>query len=136
MPDVAGFFYPRTATGRSSLLPPPPWHYSGDLLTVEYRTDPARVAELLPEPLRPAPDDPGAVARAPFATPRGACSRPPGRISSSRFQPYSRPRVAYRDGHGGSLPVEICAPGNFHPAAPGMARNALSTRFSRTCSRR
>jgi acetoacetate decarboxylase len=32
------------------------------LLTVEYRTDPARVAELLPAPLEPAPDDPGAVA--------------------------------------------------------------------------
>ena len=62
MSDVAGFFYPRTATGRSSLLPPPPWHYSGDLLTVEYRTDPARVAELLPAPLSPAPEDPGAVA--------------------------------------------------------------------------
>ena len=60
--DAAGFFYPRTATGRSSLLPAPPWHYSGDLLTVEYRTDPARVAELLPAPLRPAPEDPGAVA--------------------------------------------------------------------------
>jgi acetoacetate decarboxylase len=62
MSDVHGFFYPRTATGRSSLLPPPPWHYSGDLLTVEYRTDPAKVAELLPAPLQPAPDDPGAVA--------------------------------------------------------------------------
>jgi acetoacetate decarboxylase len=62
VPDVAGFFYPRTATGRSSLLPPPPWHYSGDLLTVEYRTDPARVAELLPSPLSPALEDPGAVA--------------------------------------------------------------------------
>ena len=62
MTDVTGFFYPRTATGRASLLPPPPWHYSGDLLTVEYRTDPSRVAELLPAPLEPAPDDPGAVA--------------------------------------------------------------------------
>jgi len=62
MADVTGFFYPRTATGRASLLPSPPWHYSGDLLTVEYRTDPARVAELLPPPLQPAPDDPGAVA--------------------------------------------------------------------------
>src|SRR5689334_21285158 len=62
VPEVSGFFYPRTATGRSSLLPPPPWHYSGDLLTVEYRTDPARVAELLPAPLEPAPEDPGAVA--------------------------------------------------------------------------
>jgi hypothetical protein len=46
MSPVTGFFYPRTATGRSSLLPAPPWHYSGDLLTVEYRTDPVRVAEV------------------------------------------------------------------------------------------
>jgi len=60
--ELAGFYYPRTATGRSSLLPAPPWHYSGNLLTVEYRTDPARVAELLPAPLAAAPDDPGAVA--------------------------------------------------------------------------
>ncbi len=62
MSAVAGFFHPKTASGRSSLVPAPPWYYSGDLLTVEYRTDPARVAELLPDPLRPAPDDPGAVA--------------------------------------------------------------------------
>ncbi len=62
MTTVRGFFLPRTATGRSSLLPDPPWHYSGDLLTVEYRTDPARVAELLPAPLRLAAEDPGAVA--------------------------------------------------------------------------
>jgi len=59
---MAGFFYPRTAAGRSSLLPPPPWYYSGDLLTVEYRTDPAKVAALLPAPLELAPEDPGAVA--------------------------------------------------------------------------
>ena len=62
MTDVQGFFYPRTATGRSSLIPAPPWSYSGDLLTVEYRTDPARVAELLPAPLELAEADPGAVA--------------------------------------------------------------------------
>ena len=62
MAGTTGFFYPRTATGKSSLLPAPPWHYSGSLLTVEYRTDPARVAELLPAPLTLAPDDPGAVA--------------------------------------------------------------------------
>ncbi|MEV5975764.1 acetoacetate decarboxylase family protein [Streptomyces sp. NPDC052114] len=62
MNGVQGFFPPKTATGRSSLVPPPPWHYSGDLLTIEYRTDPARVRELLPAPLDPAPDDPGAVA--------------------------------------------------------------------------
>lgn len=59
---MKGFFFPRTTTGQASLIPNPPWYYSGDLLTVEYRTDPARVAELLPEPLSLAPEDPGAVA--------------------------------------------------------------------------
>lgn len=62
MPGVKGFFAPRTATGKASLLPAPPWFYSGDLLTVEYRVDPARVGELLPEPLELAEEDPGAVA--------------------------------------------------------------------------
>ena len=34
MTEVKGFFYSRTAGGRSSLIPSPPWYYSGDLLTV------------------------------------------------------------------------------------------------------
>jgi acetoacetate decarboxylase len=59
---MQGFFHPRTASGRASLLPNPPWFYSGDLLTIEYRVHPHRVAELLPEPLDLAPEDPGAVA--------------------------------------------------------------------------
>jgi hypothetical protein len=62
MAKQQGFFYPRSPSGQSSLLPPPPWHYSGDLLTIEYRTDPRRVAELLPAPLTPAAEEPGAVA--------------------------------------------------------------------------
>ncbi len=59
---MKGFMFPRSATGKASLLPPPPWHYSGDMLTLEYRTDPAAVAELLPDGVTPADDDPGAVA--------------------------------------------------------------------------
>jgi acetoacetate decarboxylase len=62
MAEVQGFLYPRTECGKASLIPSPPWFYSGDLLTVEYRTDPARVAELLPAPLSLAEEDPGAVA--------------------------------------------------------------------------
>ncbi len=62
MSQLQGFFHPKSATGRSSLIPAPPWYYSGDLLTIEYRTDPDRVAELLPDPLQPAAEDPGAVA--------------------------------------------------------------------------
>jgi acetoacetate decarboxylase len=62
MPEPRGFLYPRSPTGRASIIADPPWHYSGDMLTVEYRTDPGAVAELLPAPLAPAEDDPGAVA--------------------------------------------------------------------------
>lgn len=62
MADLKGFMYPRTATGAAGILPGPPWHYSGEMLTVEYRTDPARVAELLPDAMELADDDPGAVA--------------------------------------------------------------------------
>ncbi len=60
--ELSGFMFPRSATGRSSLVPSPPWHYSGQMLTIEFRTDPAAVAELLPAPLAVADDDPGAVA--------------------------------------------------------------------------
>src|SRR5215210_2831666 len=54
--------HPRTPLGAASIVPPPPWHYSGDVLTLEYRTDPANVAALLPAGVDPAPEDPGAVA--------------------------------------------------------------------------
>ena len=60
--SVQGFMFPRSRTGRASLPPPPPWHYSGNVLTLEYRTDPNAVAELLPSGLAPADEDPGAVA--------------------------------------------------------------------------
>jgi acetoacetate decarboxylase len=53
---------PRSPAGEASIVPAPPWHYSGDVLTVEYRTDPANVAALLPAGVEPAEDDPGAVA--------------------------------------------------------------------------
>ncbi len=61
MAELKGFTPPLSATGASSLVPDPPWHYSGEMLTLEYRTDPDRVIELLPDPLEPA-EDPGAVA--------------------------------------------------------------------------
>jgi len=62
MPELQGFMLPRTSEGRASIVPAPPWHYSGDVLTIEYRTDPANVAALLPPGVEPAEDDPGAVA--------------------------------------------------------------------------
>lgn len=62
MSKLKGFFYPRSVSGQATVLPPPPWYYAGDLLTVEFRADPKAVAALLPAPLAPAAEDPGAVA--------------------------------------------------------------------------
>ena len=61
---LRGVPFPRTPSGQASLLPPLPWHYSGDLLTVEYRTDPAAIRSFLPVGVGLANDDedPGAVA--------------------------------------------------------------------------
>ncbi|REK15702.1 MAG: acetoacetate decarboxylase [Actinobacteria bacterium] len=59
---MQGFLFPKSPTGKASLIPAPPWHYSGEMITVEYRTDPGRVAELLPEGAELPEDDPGAVA--------------------------------------------------------------------------
>jgi hypothetical protein len=60
--ELKGFMPPRTPEGRSSVVPGPPWHYSGDLLTIEYRAAAGAVARWLPAPLEPAEEDPDAVA--------------------------------------------------------------------------
>ncbi len=59
---TAGFLFPRTPSGRASLLTSPPWHYSGEMLTIEYEAAPGAVASLLPAPLEPVGDRPDAVA--------------------------------------------------------------------------
>lgn len=61
MGETKGFFYPRTRSGKASVVPAPPWDYSGNILTIEFRTHPDAVAALLPEPLGLVQDDPGAV---------------------------------------------------------------------------
>ncbi len=62
MSNSMGFLPPYTASGRTAVVPDMPWHYSGTLLTVEYRTDPANVRAILPPDVDLAPEDPGAVA--------------------------------------------------------------------------
>jgi len=62
VPDLRGFMLPRSPEGRASIVPAPPWHYSGDVLTLEYRTAPGTVARWLPDGLEPAVDEPDAVA--------------------------------------------------------------------------
>ena len=44
---MKGYTIPRTATGLSSLVPAPPWHYVGDFLVVDYWADPEAVLDAL-----------------------------------------------------------------------------------------
>jgi acetoacetate decarboxylase len=60
---LKGFNYPLTPKGISTLNPPPPWHYSSDFLYIEFWSDPASVAAILPAGLdadRPANGHAGA----------------------------------------------------------------------------
>jgi acetoacetate decarboxylase len=53
---LVGWTLPQSATGRASLLPPPPWHYSGEVIAVDFTAAPDRVAELVPPGFEPAGD--------------------------------------------------------------------------------
>ena len=59
---LQGYTVPRTPLGQASLVPPPPWHYVGDFLVIEFWADPAAVAAVLPSRLAPFADDPGRCA--------------------------------------------------------------------------
>jgi acetoacetate decarboxylase len=51
MTMLTGYTLPRTPKGASSLVPAPPWHYVGNVLAVEYETDPEKAAAFLPRGL-------------------------------------------------------------------------------------
>ena len=56
---LKGWTLPQSPTGKSSLLPPPPWHYSGEIISADFTADPAQVAELLPPGMSPMGDGSG-----------------------------------------------------------------------------
>jgi acetoacetate decarboxylase len=56
---LKGFNYPLTPTGKTTLNPPPPWHYSADFLNIEFWSDPSALAALLPAGLDPDPSASG-----------------------------------------------------------------------------
>jgi acetoacetate decarboxylase len=58
---LKGYSLPLTPKGRSSVIDAPPWYYGGEVIHIGFRTDPKKVAPLLPPPLEPGPE-PGAGA--------------------------------------------------------------------------
>jgi acetoacetate decarboxylase len=54
--SLQGWSLPLSPEGRASLVPPPPWHFSGDALGIDFRGDPDAMAAVLPEGLEPVGD--------------------------------------------------------------------------------
>lgn len=53
---LRGWSLPMSPRGTASLVPPPPWHFSGEALGIDFRADPEAVAEVLPPELEPVGD--------------------------------------------------------------------------------
>lgn len=58
-----GYSLPLSPSGNASMLTPPPWHFSGEVVMVDYRVDPDAARRFLPPELDLGPD-PGAAAAA------------------------------------------------------------------------
>ncbi|MFF4775713.1 enduracididine biosynthesis enzyme MppR [Microtetraspora fusca] len=56
-----GYSLPLSPSGTSSMITPPPWHFSGEVVMVDYRLDPAAAECFLPPGLDAGPD-PGRAA--------------------------------------------------------------------------
>jgi len=50
---LKGFVFPRSPMGIAALIPPPPWHFAGVVLAVEYWSDPDLSAYTLPRGVEP-----------------------------------------------------------------------------------
>jgi acetoacetate decarboxylase len=58
---LQGWTLPQTASGRSSIVAPPPWHYSGEIIAVDFTAPVDAIAALLPAGMQPAPDGAASV---------------------------------------------------------------------------
>ncbi len=55
---LQGYSVPLSPLGKAALIPPPPWHYAGDVLAIEFWASPNAIAALLPPGLSADPDSP------------------------------------------------------------------------------
>lgn len=53
---LLGWTLPQSPTGHSAMLPAPPWHYSGEIIAVDYTADATKVAGYVPDGFVPAGD--------------------------------------------------------------------------------
>jgi acetoacetate decarboxylase len=54
--SLRGWSLPLSPSGQAALVPPPPWHFSGDAIGIDFRGDPRAMAAVLPAALVPVGD--------------------------------------------------------------------------------
>ena len=54
--SLEGWSLPLSPGGRAALVPPPPWHFSGEVIGIDFRGDRDAMAAVLPGELEPAGD--------------------------------------------------------------------------------
>jgi acetoacetate decarboxylase len=59
--SLRGWTLPQTATGRSSIVAPPPWHYSGEIIAVDFAAPLDAMTALMPEGMKPVPEGTASV---------------------------------------------------------------------------
>lgn len=58
---LQGWTLPQSSTGRSSIVAPPPWHYSGEIIAVDFTASRDAIAALLPGGMEPTADGAASV---------------------------------------------------------------------------
>jgi acetoacetate decarboxylase len=54
--SLKGWSLPLSPAGRAALVPPPPWHFSGDVIGIDFVGDRDAMAAVLPDAMRPSDD--------------------------------------------------------------------------------
>jgi acetoacetate decarboxylase len=107
----------RLPVGLWAIVPPPPWHYSGDVVGVEYWADPKATAAFLPEGLTPDPVSNGHVTM--MFLDLQVTARKEEYLDPARYQ--YRAALMLIDARRGDMPVSFC-PLTFVDNDSAMAR--------------
>ena len=54
--SLKGYMLPLSPEGRASLMDPPPWHYGGEVMHLNFISDPEKAKALIPPPLEAGPN--------------------------------------------------------------------------------
>ncbi|MFQ6146243.1 aminotransferase class I/II-fold pyridoxal phosphate-dependent enzyme [Streptomyces seoulensis] len=139
--SLRGYSLPLSPSGTSARLTPPPWHFSGEVVMVDYHVDRAAAARFLPPELDPGAD-PGQAAAVfthwQWCSEAGCrecrssparCIRP-GRCASARRGPWA-PRRAPTTAPPRQATAASCAPPK--PTAPSAHSRSTPSDAASTC---